>query len=56
MSMYYIMIKVDGSISFTKNEKNDFEENKFDERFGECSVFYIKRPINVESNMYKVTN
>ena len=40
----------------TKNEKIDFEEKKFNERFGECSVFYIKRPINVESHMSKVTN
>ena len=40
----------------TTNEKIDFEENKFNERFGECSFFYIKRPVNVESHMYKVAN
>ena len=44
-----------GPIVCTKNKKVDFEEKKFIERFGECSFFYIKRPINVESHMYKVT-
>ena len=41
---------------FVQKTKNDFEENKFKERFGECSLFYIKRPINDESSMYKETN
>ena len=46
-----------GPIFCTKNEKIDFEENKFNERFGAFSgFFYIKRPINVEFHMYKVTN
>ena len=50
-------LNINGSIFFcTKNKEIDFEENKFNERFGECSDFYIKRPINVESHMYKVTN
>ena len=26
-----------GQSFFTKNEKNDLEEKKFNERFGECS-------------------
>ena len=30
------------------------EDYKFNERFGE--FFYIKRPIYVESHIYKVTN
>ena len=38
----------------TKDEKMDFEENKFNEWFGECSFVYIKRPSNVECNMYKL--
>ena len=38
-----------------KRRKKYFEENKVNERFGEC-FFYINRPINVESHMYKVTN
>ena len=34
----------------TKNEKNDFEENKFIERFGECSnIFYIKPMSRLEA-------
>ena len=34
-----------GPFFCTKNEKkNDIEENKFNERFGECMYFYIKRP------------
>ena len=36
----------------TKNEKNDFEEKKFNERFGECSFFLHQKPINVESHMH----
>ena len=38
------------------NEEINLEENKFNERFGEFSFFYIKRPINIESHIYKVTN
>ena len=41
-----------GPFFVQKNEKIKFEEKKFCERFGECSFFYIKRPINVESHMY----
>ena len=37
----------------TKNEKKYFEETKFNERFGECSLLLHQ---NVESHMYKVTN
>ena len=48
-------LKVDMSIFYTKNEKNDHEEKK-NVRFGECSVFYIKSPINFESHIYKVNN
>ena len=36
------LLKVNGSIFCTKNEKIGFEENKFNkfnERFGECSGF-----------------
>ena len=45
-----------GPFFCTRNEKNDFKENKFNVKFGECLfVFYIKRPIKVESHMYKVT-
>ena len=40
----------------TKIKKIYFEEKQFSERFCGCSYFYIKRPINVESRMYKVTN
>ena len=39
-----------------KTKKEYFEENELSERFDECVFFYIKRPINVESHMYKVTN
>ena len=39
----------------TENEIDYFEENNFNERFGECSGFLIKRPDNVECCMYKVT-
>ena len=39
----------------TKNNKNDFEENKFNEKFCECSGFYIKIPNNIECLLYKVT-
>ena len=51
-------LNVNGSIFFGKKmKKNDFEEKKVNvRRFGECSFFYIKRPINIESHMYKVTN
>ena len=49
-------LNINGSIFCTKNEKNDFKEQKFNERFDERSFFYIKRPINVESHKYKVTN
>ena len=38
----------------TKDQKLDFEENKLNERFGECSFVYIKRPSNVKSHMYKL--
>jgi hypothetical protein len=48
-------LNVDGSNFCTKNKKITFEEKKFGERFGECSFFYIKRPINVDSHTYKVT-
>ena len=44
-----------GPFFCTKNEKIDFEENKFNERFCECSSFYIKRPNNIECLLYKVT-
>ena len=44
-----------GQFFHTKNDKKKFEK-KFNESFGECSFFYIKRPIKVESHMYKVTN
>jgi hypothetical protein len=47
-------LNVNGSIFGTTNENKYFEENKFSERFGERSFFYIKRPINVDSHMYKV--
>ena len=33
------LLKVNGSNFCTKNEKIGFEENKFNERFGECSGF-----------------
>ena len=46
-------LNINGSIFCTKNKY--FKEKKFNERFGECLVFYIKRPISVESYMYKVT-
>ena len=37
-----------GPFFCTKNEKNDFEENKFNERFGECSGFFTsKDPITL---------
>ena len=39
----------------TKNNKNDFEENKFNEKFCECLGFYIKIPNNIECLLYKVT-
>ena len=46
-----------GQVFCTKYKIIHFEENKFNERFGEClGFFYIKRPINVESHMYEVTN
>ena len=39
-----------------KNKNSDFEENKLNEWLVECSgFFYIKRPINVESQIYKVS-
>ena len=41
---------------FVKRRKIYFEENRFNERFSECLVFYINRHINIESQMYKVTN
>ena len=45
-----------GPFSCTKNETIDFEENKFNERFGGCpGFFYIKRPIKIKSHMYEVT-
>ena len=44
-----------GPFFCTNNEEIDFEENKFNEFFGECSFFYIKRPITIECHMYKVT-
>ena len=49
--IYFVHMRLDvnGSIFCTKDEKIDFEENKFNVRFGECSVFDVKRPINVES-------
>ena len=47
---------INGSIFLTKNEEIDFEENKFNELFGEYSFFYINRPFNVESHMYVVSN
>ena len=32
-------------------------KKKINEKFGECSgFFYIKRPINIESHMFKVTS
>ena len=31
----------------TKNEKNNFEENKFNERFGECLLFTSKEPLTM---------
>jgi hypothetical protein len=37
-------------------EKNDFEEIGFNERFGECLFCLLKRPFNIESHVYKVTN
>ena len=49
-------INIIGSIFLYKIQKNDFKENEFNEKFGECSLFYTKRPIRVESHMYKVTN
>ena len=45
-----------GPFFVQKTKKIDFEEKKFNVRFGECSFFYIKRPINIESHTYKVTN
>ena len=44
-----------GQFFHTKNEKKYFEK-KINERYGECSFFYIKIPINIESHMYKETN
>ena len=44
-----------GPFFCTKNEKNDFEEKKFNERFGECSIFSTsKDPIgnNIECCTY----
>ena len=39
-----------------KSSFNYFEEKKVNiRRFGECSFFYIKRPINIESHMYEVS-
>ena len=49
-------LNVNGSIFCTKTEKKYFEDNELSERFDECSVFFLKRPINVDSHMCKVTN
>ena len=38
-------LNVNGSIFLYKRWKNDFEENKFIERYGECSVFTSKGPL-----------
>ena len=36
---FNMRLNVNGSIFCLKNEKIDFKENKFNERFGECSGF-----------------
>ena len=35
-----------------KTKKNDFAEKKSDEKFGECSFLYNKRPNNIACHMY----
>ena len=45
-----------GPFLCAKIGKIDVEENNFNKKFGTCSFFSIKRPIDVESHMYKVTN
>ena len=51
-------LNINGSIFLhKKNKNNDFEENKSNEWFVKCSgFFYTKRPINVKTHIYKVTN
>ena len=38
-------LNFNGSIFFTKKEKKFFEENKFNERFGEGSFLHQKNPL-----------
>ena len=45
-------LKVIGSIFLYKKRKNDFEENKFNERFGECVFFTSKDPISLSVMLY----
>ena len=50
-------LNINGSILVKKEKKKRyFEENEFNERFGECLVCLHKIPINVESHMYEVAN
>ena len=45
-----------GQLFCIKDDKNDFQENEFSERFDECFFFTSKDPLNnVESHMSKVT-
>ena len=45
-----------GPFYCTKKETIDLDENKFNERFGECHrIFYMKILINIKSCMNKVT-
>ena len=54
---YFIHMRLNvNRLIFLQQTKFDFEEKKFNVRFGDCSFFYIKRPIKVESYIYKVTN
>ena len=40
---------------FAQKTKKNFKGKKFNWRFGECWIFYIKRPNNVQCCIYKVT-
>ena len=39
LTLYIQHLTLLGPFFCTKNKKLDFEENKFNERFGDCSVF-----------------
>ena len=43
---YFIHMRLNVNGSFFV-QKNDFEENKFKERFGECSLFTSKDPLTL---------